>query len=124
MTRPILSNCHSRPMDTTILDQVAQRYRNEGYEVTIQPRGDSLPAFLRGFLPDIIARRGEEGVVAEISQKRVDLSGDTQLTLMTELVNSQPGWRLDIIVLEHETMADRALLAGAQPREEQLGPMI
>ena len=67
---------------------------------------------------------GAEGVIAEVKYKRIDLADDAQLSAMAERVNNEPGWRLDIIVLEHETMADRAVHAGGEPEDEQIVPMI
>ena len=66
-------------MELATLDQVAQQYRDEGYEVVLEPRGDALPPFLDGFQPDLIARRGHEGVVAEVASKRGDLADDSKL---------------------------------------------
>lgn len=111
-------------MELKALHQVAQKYRDEGYEVILEPRGDAVPSFLSGFQPDLVARRGDEGVVAEVTYKRIELADDAQLSSMAERINDQPGWRLDVIVLEHETMADRAMHAGAEPEDEQIGPMI
>lgn len=111
-------------MELTALHQVAQKYRDEGYEVILEPRGDAVPSFLSGFQPDLLARRGDEGIVAEVAYKRIDLSDDAQLSAMAERINRQPGWRLDVIVLEHETMAERAVHAGTEPEDEQIGSMI
>ena len=111
-------------MELTTLQRVAQQYRDEGYEVTLDPTGDVMPSFLTGFHPDLIARRGKEGVVAEVTHKRIELAENPRLTVMADQINQQPGWRLDVIVLEHETAADQALFAGIEPEDYQLGSMI
>ena len=111
-------------MEKESLDRVAQRYRDEGYEVVVEPRGDALPSFLDDFQVDLIARRGNEGVVVEIKYKRNDLSADENVSRMAEVVNRQPGWRLDVIVLERETSLDKAVYTAAEPSDEQIGSMI
>ena len=40
---------------------------------------------------------------------------------MAEVVNRQPGWRLDVIVLERETSLDKAVYTAAEPSDEQIG---
>ena len=38
--------------------------------------------------------------------------------------NRQPGWRLDVIVLERETSLDKAVYTAAEPSDEQIGSLI
>ena len=46
--------------------KLAREYRRLGYDVAEQPRGESLPGFLRGFSPDLIATRDDDRAVVEI----------------------------------------------------------
>lgn len=39
---------------------VAEDYRRRGYDVVEEPSPESLPDFLAGYQPDLIARRGEK----------------------------------------------------------------
>lgn len=111
-------------MELAHLERVAQQYRDEGYEVILEPRGEAVPRFLNGFQPDLIARRGDENIVAEVALKRGDLADDAQLLATADRINRQPGWRLDLIVLERETMADKALRVGVEPDAGAIGAMI
>jgi hypothetical protein len=81
-------------MEQEVLGKVAQRYRDEGYDVLVHPRGDQLPPFVANSQLDLIATRGNEGVIVEIKTNRIDLSRDHQLVRLAEIVNAQPGWRL------------------------------
>ncbi len=73
---------------------------------------------------DLIATRGNEGVVVEIKTNRIDLSSDHQLIQLAEIVNMQPGWRLDLVVLEQETAIQKAAHEGTEPSDEQLAQIL
>src|SRR5271166_287921 len=103
---PMSSNYPSNAMQQETLERVAQRYRDEGYHVVLRPFGDQVPSFISGFQPDLVAKRGNEGVVVEIKANRMDLSSDHQISQLAEIVNARPGWRLDLVVLEPETAVE------------------
>lgn len=107
-------------MDQEALERVAQRYRDEGYDVVVHPGGDLVPTFLSGFQPDLIATRGKESAVVEIKTNRVDLSNDPYITRLAEIIEAQPGWRLDLVVLESESTVDRAAQDATEPTEDQI----
>jgi REase_AHJR-like len=91
MARPILFNSLSDAMEQESFEKVAQRYRDEWYDVIVRPLPDQVPPFVENFQVDLIATRGNEGVVVEIKTNRIDLSSDRQLTQLAEIVNVQPG---------------------------------
>src|SRR5438270_11412424 len=101
--RPISSNFPSDAMELEALERIAKRCRDEGYDLIVHPRGDQVPHFAAGFELDLIATRGNEGVIVEIKTNRIDLSHEPQVTRLAQIVNAQPGWRLDVVVLEPET---------------------
>jgi len=111
-------------MEQEALEKVAQRYRDEGYDVVLLPRGDRVPPFVAGFDLDLIATRGNEGVIVEIKTNRIDLSRDQQLTRLAEIVDARPGWRLDAVVLERETPIERAAQDASEPSDEQLAQIL
>src|SRR4051794_13550587 len=106
-------------MELESLEKIAQRYRDEGYDVIVHPRGDQVPPFAAGFQLDLIAIKGREGVIVEIKANRIDLSSDHQIALLADLVNAQPGWRLDVVVLESESPIEKAARDAEEPSEEQ-----
>lgn len=89
------------PTFETFVQQVAERYRADGYEVLVQPAPSRRPSFLRKYSPDFIVRRGNERAVVEI--KRMDRPPvGAQLRRMAELVESKPGWRFDLVLYSPE----------------------
>ncbi|QEH34936.1 hypothetical protein OJF2_34810 [Aquisphaera giovannonii] len=107
-------------MDQESLAKIARRYRDEGYEVVVAPRPEQLPPFLAGFRVDIMATRGSEGVVIEVKLNRMDLARDADITRLAEIVHSEPGWKLDLVVLESETQIEKATQDAAEPSDDQL----
>ena len=84
------SNYPSDAMQQEAPERVAQRYRDEGYQVIVRPFGEQIPPFLAGFQPDLIAIRGNEGVIVEIKINRMDLSSDHQISRLAEIVKLVP----------------------------------
>lgn len=121
---PTSSNFPGKTMEPQALDRVVQRYRDEGYDVIVAPRGEQVPPFAAGFDLDLIATQGKEGVVVEIKENRIDLSNDPSMTRLAEVVNAQPGWRLDVVVLEPETAIDKAARDAAEPSDDQLARIL
>jgi hypothetical protein len=111
-------------MQQETIEKVAQRYRDEGYQVTVRPVDDLIPPFIADFQPDLIAIRGNAGVIVEIKLNRMDLARDHQLAALAETVNSRAGWRLDLVVLEPETTVEKAAQEAAEPSDEQLAQIL
>jgi uncharacterized protein YutE (UPF0331/DUF86 family) len=105
-------------------EETAAQYRDEGYGVIVRPRGDQVPAFAAGFQPDLIATRGNEGVIVAMKRNRIDLSRDPAVLRLAEIVDTQPGWRLDVVVLEAVTALEKAALDAAEPSDEQLAEIL
>jgi REase_AHJR-like len=118
------SNYPSDAMDQKTVERVAQRYRDEGYQVIVKPIDDQIPPFIAGFQPNLIAIRGSENVVVEIKLNRIDLAGDHQISRLAEIVNARLGWRLDLVVLEPETAVEKASQDAAEPSDEQLAQIL
>jgi len=66
----------------------------DGYEVELEPLPDRLPAALRGFRPDLIARRLDENVVVEVTSSPFE----RKITDIARAVDSMAGWRFDLVV--------------------------
>jgi Holliday junction resolvase len=111
-------------MQQETLERVAQRYRDEGYQVVVRPLGDQIPPFVADYRPDLIAIRGNEAVIVEIKLNRMDLARDHQIAALAETLNSRAGWRLDLVVLEPETTVEKAAQDAAEPSDEQLAQIL
>jgi hypothetical protein len=76
--------------------EVADRYRDEGYQVLRDPPSSRLPRELRAFQPDLLAMKGHERVVVEIKKASEALELD-ELSKLKRSVEGIPGWRLDVV---------------------------
>ena len=80
------------------LRSIARRYERDGYRVTVPRQGGSLPSFLEGFTPDLIAESEQDRVVIEV--KRSDaVRGSNTLVEIAERVSREPGWRFELVAL-------------------------
>lgn len=102
----------------TELRRVAKQYQDEGYTVTLRPQGDAVPAFAREFDLDLIAARGSESVIVEVSANRSALASDAQALRLADAVAKQPGWRFDVVVLQPDRNG------AAEPTVEQVREMF
>jgi hypothetical protein len=80
------------------LRSIARRYKREGYRVTIPAQGGTLPSFLEGFAPDLIAESEHDRVIVEIKQNYA-LRGSNDLQEVAERVAREPGWRFELVTV-------------------------
>lgn len=89
------------------VQEAADRYESEGYDVTVEPSRDELPAFLRPFHPDIIAVRQGRSVAVEVRSankiRRLDYWRE-----FAEAVKHNPQWHLELISSPSEIEASEA----------------
>ena len=105
------------------LEQVAEGYRREGYNVVVRPTGTVLPPFLARFEPDLIGRKNGEGVVVEVKRKD-QLAEDAQLAHLAGIVNAEPGWRFDLVVLNEKTWPDEVSNQAVEPTGTEIRAML
>jgi hypothetical protein len=98
-----MSTSHD-PAGRSAVNAVARRYLRQGYRVTRPGRGQPVPAFLDGFVPDLIAESDADRVVVEV--KRSDLvPGANELTAVAERVAQEPGWRFELVAVQPPSRA-------------------
>jgi uncharacterized protein YutE (UPF0331/DUF86 family) len=90
--------------------EIAQKYRQMGFKVIIEPSGLQLPGFLRntGLRPDMIAEGTDESIVVEIKVPG-KIHPIEYWEELIKLVQQQPGWRLEMVVggsSETDALAD------------------
>lgn len=81
------------------LDAVAESYRNQGYQVVVNPGPDVLPPFASDFQLELLATREEGGVLVSAKASPKDLEADPLVAHYAEVIGQQPGWRFDLFVL-------------------------
>ncbi len=78
--------------------EVAEAYRHKGYEVVEAPAPEHLPAFLAGYHPDLLLRKGEEAIVVAV-KSRASLAHDTHVRELARLLRTKPRWHFELIVV-------------------------
>ena len=86
------------------LEQVAERYRAEGYSVIEDPTPDDLPAFAKDFKVEILAARPDGNVLASAKATSAEFDKDRNLSHYAEVIAGQPGWRYDVFVLGSQSV--------------------
>jgi hypothetical protein len=80
---------------------IAEEYRSKGYEVIEQPSPEQLSEFLAGYQPDILVQRGDEAIVVEV-KFRSSLTKDPRITEMARLVQKEPHWNFELVLVGEE----------------------
>jgi hypothetical protein len=103
------------------LERIAQQYRDEGYAVITHPDRDHLPGFAADSGADLMVTRGNERVLVQVKRSRADVEADPNLAQRADIINRQPGWRYDLVVLEPDNPLRR--LAG-EPTVDQINLIL
>ncbi len=81
--------------------EIAERYRGQGYEVTVAPSADQLPEVLRDLSPDLIARKDDDLVIVEV-KSRPHLASAPRPSDLARVVREHPGWRFELVIVSPE----------------------
>lgn len=99
-----MRNEHAETLERRCILDIVREYKEKGYKVLLNPKSSDIPDFLANFRPDIVAYGPEENVVVEVKSKS-SLSGDKNLVLLSEAVNSVSGWRFELVVTNSKKTA-------------------
>lgn len=81
------------------IESLAARYGNEGYLVIKQPKASDLPFDLDGYAPDLIATKGDSGLIVEVKSSAARMSVERLQSLAKE-ISTHPGWRFLLVTLD------------------------
>jgi hypothetical protein len=81
------------------LEQLAERYRDQGYTVILNPTPNDLPSFANDFKVEILASRPDGNVLASAKASSQEFERDKNLSRYAEIIARQQGWRYDVFVL-------------------------
>ena len=95
------------------IERVAQQYRERGYRVLIEPRGNDIPSFLRGTSPDLLVFSVDESVLIEV-KRTSQVQNAQDLAEFARRIEAHPGWRFELI-----TINPLISIASASPRTER-----
>ena len=77
-----------------VVEEIADGYRRDGFDVVVEPVSADLPRGLRRASPDLIAVRGDESVAATVVTRRsAEAAARAHATAVA--VQEEPGWRHD-----------------------------
>lgn len=93
-------------------DIIAERYRQDGYEVSRQSPLEFAPSVRA----DLLVRKGEEVKVIEI-KSRSSLAASRQTSEIARLVRSQPGWSFELVLIGEAELGTP--LSDAHPLESE-----
>jgi hypothetical protein len=77
------------------LEQYAEWYSAQGYEVSLHPAPRTLPEFLRALAPDLIAQRDGERIVVEV--KSSSPASFQKVQQIARALEHRAGWTLRVI---------------------------
>ena len=92
----------------TSVSKIAEKYRQEGYRVFVEPEPEDIPFDLGTYHPHLIAKRNEaEGYIIEVkgSGRQTPIE---RLRELAERVSQHTGWRLLLITEEDALLKDNA----------------
>jgi len=78
------------------LDQLRQRYEEQGFLFTVYPERSMLPAFFGSYTPDAIASKAGRNVAIEV-KRRPSSGSQLRLQEIRRLFDGQPDWELQLV---------------------------
>lgn len=81
------------------INRVADRYREQGYEVVVHPGPDALPPFAKDFKVEILANRSDSNVLASVKADARAFETDSELSRLAEAIGKHPNWRYDVFAV-------------------------
>ncbi len=103
--------------------ELAEEYRQKGYEVLLPPQAEELPDFLKGYRPDMIVRRGKETVIIEV-KSRSSIASAQYLRELAQAVAGHPGWRVELAMTNPEDAASYPVNIEGSLQEHEIKPQL
>ena len=100
-----------------VLERLRRQYERNGYTFMSQPRGTSIPTFLKGYTPDAIAIGAQEKVIIEVKSTERSASQSSVIRFLASEVPKHQGWRFDLVIAEKDMKFEDGK---AEPDKEQL----
>ncbi len=79
--------------------ELAEGYRRDGYIVVVEPKKEELPFNLGGYRPDLLAVKGDDGIIVEVKDRAERTSFD-HLRSVAEEVRAHDGWRFLLVTAQ------------------------
>jgi hypothetical protein len=112
------------------VDALAAKYAQAGFEVVKEPGPADLPFDMGFYRPQLLARKGNEGLIFEVRASSSYISVDRFQSIAEEIAE-HPGWRFLLVTLDDvdekavpTTLAELPGWAELSRRLEEVGPLI
>lgn len=95
-------------VEPTFVSKVAQKYRQDGYDVVMAPKPNELPFDLGVYSPDLLVKKSDkEGYIVEVknSVNRIPVDHYREIA---ETVSQHNGWRFLLITGEDAIQANQS----------------
>lgn len=90
---------NNRTEHDTKVEELRARYAREGYEVLVEPRGESLPFDLGTYVPDLVAHKDSGGLIVEVKAANAKTSLERYQSV-ARVVQQHPGWRFLLVTVD------------------------
>lgn len=80
---------------------IAKQYEADGYTVVRNPKQDLIPFNLEGYIPDILATRGDENILIEVKTSKARVNTE-KLFKISKIVQSHPGWKFSVVTINED----------------------
>ncbi|MDV3348106.1 hypothetical protein QGP82_05355 [Leptothoe sp. LEGE 181152] len=84
------------------VEATAKELQEKGYDVIVEPSSDSIPFALGGYTPDLVAFRGNNGIILEVKESSARFSVD-RFQELAERIAAHEGWRFLLVTLDDVT---------------------
>lgn len=81
------------------IDSLVSTYTQQGFTVVKEPSSDYLPFNLGGYRPDLVATKGDIGLIIEVKPNVSRVSIDSFQVIAQEIAK-HPGWRFLLVTLD------------------------
>lgn len=82
-------------LERAVLDTIVPDLEANGFHVVIHPKRDTLPPFLQGFQPDLVAYKGSKNIAIEIMTK--NSASQLKERVLRERFAGHSGWELRFV---------------------------
>lgn len=85
-------------LERVVLDSIVPELEADGFRVVIHPKQDTLPAFLQGYRPDMVAYKGNRNLAIEIIARASAASASKlKERVLRERFSGHPDWELRFV---------------------------
>ncbi|MGF7170828.1 uncharacterized protein YutE (UPF0331/DUF86 family) [Sphingobium xanthum] len=97
-----------------LLASLRRQYEAKGFSLEIAPDPKEMPDFLGSYVPDAVARRGDEYVAIEVKKSRSRASDHT-LRRIRALFEGHPNWKFVVAYVAEDPLKTLTIKASALP---------